>query len=1223
MNDNAAIMQSARLLVEANRLDEADSLLAEAVADAPGEQSLLAMHADIAIRRGAWEEALVRWDAVRAHAPGNAASYVLGARALDELQRNDEADERLLRGCFHCPDDIWVLSVWADHAARREDWPEAVLRWQELRRQFPDHCTVLVQLARACNAVGDVAQAEAHIETAAALFPQDRQVLRLRADLAMQRSNWSVAAQAWEAFRTAAPDDPAGFVLGAQALDRLDLGKEADSVLDLAFQRHPNDIWIASNWARRPTDQRDWTEAARRWRIFGVLHPDDPHWRLHLVTALTELGDTPAAEAALAELLQRFPDNPAGMARLADMAAQRGDWQEATRRWAAVAAAAPEQPDVIVRASRGMSALGHLAEADDLLSQARVSMPSDFSIAVAWAELAMQREVWPEAARRLGEIRERFPDQPHGWLEGARALLRSERHAESEALLNEGRARFPDNRDLLLRWSEMPGAAGDWEGSIARWAEVRAHSPDEPRGYIEGAVALSRCWRGQDGDALLEAALIRLPGVPEIMFYWTLLGSSIHPRDVTLARWDRFRTSFPDHTGGFAFGAHALQDANQPDAAEALITEGLRRFPDHLDVVRAWALIAVRRGDLVTALDRLNGAIGRFPSDLELVRARIDALLSLARHEEAKAALEAARHLWPQNVALLRQSLMLAVQRREMDAAFAMWRSIAANTDFDPRVTRELGWSMLLEDLGAEQASEVLLFLGREPDNGARDWLPVLSEMVRAHGLRTELIYLARDLVRDTAADQFEPATLDVLRSAILLDVSDDDIRHFFRAYLAAGRHALTAKLFCQNYWKAKPPYFERFARLFEQYLTDKIEEASWLSVANSTEILAYLNFAAIFSLPMFRRLITAVRRNADLTAIPDDDDMTNAAGIVANIVRLAPDDDAAMAADDLSAPLARPALATVPQRLRIAVCVSGQMRGYEQAFPTWAQLGLDQHDTRYFAHVWKDIGHNWQRMWVFLKRNTFLWDTFVRPNAIDFLRTRYPIMIEAALRASALGSEVNEQRVSAFYDTPFVRVEDDKQGEFASKNNFWKMHYKIEQAHRLARDAGPFDLMIRFRPDREIAAVSDLDWREIYWRSRHGRTLFVDEGYIYTERKAWLADQFAVGCPEVMDVYADVFADTNRAVQTQRLPLDFTPHFIAHSNLFCLTFYRGISGRTLPGVKFGRLLDPVILSPHDALALIRQDLAVREVDELDRQLVAVCEEEIAIRASTRSAARP
>ena len=140
-----------------------------------------------------------------------------------------------------------------------------------------------------------------------------------------------------------------------------------------------------------------------------------------------------------------------------------------------------------------------------------------------------------------------------------------------------------------------------------------------------------------------------------------------------------------------------------------------------------------------------------------------------------------------------------------------------------------------------------------------------------------------------------------------------------------------------------------------------------------------------------------------------------------------------------------------MPMRLRIALCISGQLRGYKPLGSTGHATGLDRHEVTRFVHVWQDIGRNWQRIWGFLRRDPFLWDTFVRPNSIAFLRPRYPILMEAAL----LGSEVDEHRMSEFYDTPHVRIEDDRTGEFRGKVNLWKMHYKIEQAHKLAQSVG------------------------------------------------------------------------------------------------------------------------------------------------------------------------
>jgi hypothetical protein len=56
------------------------------------------------------------------------------------------------------------------------------------------------------------------------------------------------------------------------------------------------------------------------------------------------------------------------------------------------------------------------------------------------------------------------------------------------------------------------------------------------------------------------------------------------------------------------------------------------------------------------------------------------------------------------------------------------------------------------------------------------------------------------------------------------------------------------------------------------------------------------------------------------------------------------------------------------------------------------------------------------------------------------------------------------------------------------------------------------------------------------------------------------------------MNVYATVFSDLNRMMQTQLVPLDVLPEFRPHSNLFCRCSTAASSGRTVPGIKFGRL---------------------------------------------------
>jgi hypothetical protein len=67
-----------------------------------------------------------------------------------------------------------------------------------------------------------------------------------------------------------------------------------------------------------------------------------------------------------------------------------------------------------------------------------------------------------------------------------------------------------------------------------------------------------------------------------------------------------------------------------------------------LEVLRVWAELAVRRGELETAAERLRRA-RLLPRRYRCGAARTDTLLSLQSHDEARAALDEAR-IWPHDL---------------------------------------------------------------------------------------------------------------------------------------------------------------------------------------------------------------------------------------------------------------------------------------------------------------------------------------------------------------------------------------------------------------------------------------------------------------------------------------------------------------------------------------------------------------------------------------------
>ncbi len=739
----------------------------------------------------------------------------------------------------------------------------------------------------------------------------------------------------------------------------------------------------------------------------------------------------------------------------------------------------------------------------------------------------------------------------------------------------------------------MGSLANDRADAHRRWETARSLFPAEATTWIGSASALADAHRWPEADALFTQGLAELPHSQELMFHWALRARHSPTAGLALDRWQQLRDTFPEFVLGYTFGASALLDAGRAEAAEVLIAAASGRFPNDTEVVRMSAEIAVRRGDLDSAVDRFTTAARLNPGDIGVARRWIDTLDALQRHDETLAALDTVRRIWPRDRVFLRRRAALAIKTGRFDQVRELWHSIVADAGLAEEVGCDIAWAIYQESPPPDIAREVVLFLLREKDTGARDWLPVLADMIQTRGLKPHLAHQAGEIM-NAADEPGEAATVDVLRCALLYEYTDDDIRRYLRDYVALGRVALTAHLFCQNYWKPKNGMFERFTAVFEEYLAEKLRDPEWIREDKAEELLAYLNFAAVHSDKAYADLVHAMRGRLDLESMQTHG-LHTIAGAAANIAR--------MTRVDVSTSV------TPKRRLRVAICVSGQLRGFQQAATTWRHLRLEDHDVSVFVHVWKEIGRNWQRIWSFAAPNPKLYDTLVGPSGLAMLRGRYPTLLDAALAVAAENNEANEAMLRDVYNTPFVRIEDDRAEMFRNRHNLWKMHYKIEQAHRLALEDGrTFDLMIRLRPDREFLPGDPPDWNAIHAHSRDRKVVFTDSPYLFTERQTWLGDQFAVGTQEVMEVYSTISSDMEKFAIAGAFPPDVPAQIRPHTNLFYLTFYRGLLGRMMPDVAFGALLDPAMLSAANVLALIQRDIAGRTLDDFDRQMIAACQ---------------
>lgn len=312
------------------------------------------------------------------------------------------------------------------------------------------------------------------------------------------------------------------------------------------------------------------------------------------------------------------------------------------------------------------------------------------------------------------------------------------------------------------------------------------------------------------------------------------------------------------------------------------------------------------------------------------------------------------------------------------------------------------------------------------------------------------------------------------------------------------------------------------------------------------------------------------------------------------------------IAAGAVASNVPTPALKGFRSRLRIAVCVSGQLRGYDKARRTWDRIGLRDHDCHYFVHTWRNIGRKFpipqhaQRVlsgnFLDVYRNAFM------HLGEEEMRRLYPSLFLLFIDSS----NVSIKDVTNAYMTDSVVVEDDNDAEFEKFNNSEKMYYKIKMCHCLSVMSGrEYDLFIRIRPDLAIGgAMRPLE--SLLEEIRGQSVIFLDTGpYIHPKVGYVVGDQFAIADRRGMDAYAATFDNTR--FSSEYFLSDFTKGYVPHVNLADSITVSGLRPTSQHGISFDGWRDPDRISEKSLYAAISKDASARGASTWDALLQAAC----------------
>ena len=663
---------------------------------------------------------------------------------------------------------------------------------------------------------------------------------------------------------------------------------------------------------------------------------------------------------------------------------------------------------------------------------------------------------------------------------------------------------------------------------------------------------------------------------------------------------DKMRQHFPLAQEGYKFGIISCSGLSDFDAMDSLLLSAMQLFQAEPIYAYNYALNIEQRGDLAEARFRwefVSKTYEGFPFAESLLRD------FATRHASQFPDLQPSPSEAYQPVAFSTQALYESLKRiaagSYSELPLLWWRLDRSNAN--PSLIK-VGSSILryCDTYDTALIRDVVSFLLLEAVRPDRDELPRLAEVILDSKLRgTERAGILINVLHDVIDDNTISDTAGICALAFEVPLSPLTVLNL-----------VTRWLLTPGYW--------RFSLMFgNNDLLDVKTRKATAFVAPLVDLL--ITSRGINSLPhdqLYRiacvlycadrdAFIRLVNHCGSLTAFSvENRNSVFGATLISAVAGLGK-----------SREQAGPALLTSrSRRLRIAVCVSGQLRGFRRAVRSWDLLGTKDHDVDTYVHTWKVIGRRFpdagQAHRVFAGNFLSVYKNVYFQLSRTGIKTLYPHFSQLF----AGDEEVTLDDLRDTYRTENIVIEDDRAPEFQPLDTVMKMHYKIERCFSLVTESHKkYDLILRIRPDLLVEGQEPLDLRELHLRSEQNRIIFANfPALISAGIVSWqlgdclpmmIGDLFALGAPALMNSYGSVYTDNIRAIQSGTFGIP--KGFLAHTSLALLLMREGIFVDDVPGLRMNDVCDPNPISTPALRQALEQDVSLRQQNVLDSALLA------------------
>lgn len=578
-NANEYLRRSKRLCDE-DRLADAEAVLLEAQSLFPENAEVWVQFAWIAHSKRDWDQAICRWAVVRDRVPGNGWGYVGAARALNEMGNDAAAEELVEQGITLLPDDRGVLATWADAAVRRRDWTEARRRWERacslypqefwfgeshgmvlsssgdwaaaaehwcrLRKQWPDQADAYLQEARALTYLELADTAENVLRIGVERLPNDARLTLEWAEAAMRRRDWRQAERRFAQVRKRFPEQPQGYLRGAEALCLARKDSDAQALLNDAIRLSPETPEMLAQIVSVAITQKNWSFAFQCCLMMREKFPQSPSGWLCSIEVMRGASDFGSAERLLEDIPKRFSDNISLLLAWARLPYTLGKKEEHIRRSQWLRSRFPDNVEVELSFIRALLSTERWSDAITALKGKPTAIEDHAEFSEAYGDALMGLRDWVALIEHCDLARRRWPDRFGPYLHLARAYNELGRLEEADATFEDGAAHFPDHEGLAVAFATNAQHRRDWTSAVKRWRSVRDRFPKRVEGYAQAAIALAALHQFDESENLAAQALRDFPEEADAIVASAEVAAAREDWPTAVRRWYEASQRYPD-----------------------------------------------------------------------------------------------------------------------------------------------------------------------------------------------------------------------------------------------------------------------------------------------------------------------------------------------------------------------------------------------------------------------------------------------------------------------------------------------------------------------------------------------------------------------------------------------------------------------------------------------------------------------------------------------------